>query len=182
MTTPVMETSHPSRSRRSTLRAGAIDAVVVAGWFVVAGLLGAVVWWQVTTLPKLTRTGDSAAQAPDQLVGQVGIDTWFLVVALVGGLVSGIVLLALRRRDPLLMVVLVVLGGGLASWLMINLGLALGPEKEVVALRSAPDGATVLLQLKLHAPGMAYIWSIGAALGALVSVWVLAKPGADRAD
>jgi hypothetical protein len=162
--------------------AGFLDAAVVAVWFAVSGLIGALVWWQVTTLPKVRKSGDAATLAPAELVKQVGIDGWFFVIAIVGGLLGGIVLLSWRHRDPLLMVVLVVLGGGLASWLMTNLGLALGPDKELAALRSTADGSTVPLQLKLHAPGMAWIWSFGAALGALVSVWVLARPGADSTD
>jgi hypothetical protein len=176
MTTPVMERSDRSAQSRPTLRAGAIDAAVVAVWFAVAGVVGALVWWQVTTLPKLTRTGNSAEQAPDQLVGQVGIDTWYFVVALVGGLLSGIVLLWWRRRDPLLMVVLVALGGGLAAWLMVRAGLVLGPAPELTALRDLKEGAQVSMQLKLHAPGMVWIWPIAALLGALLQMWVLAKP------
>lgn len=177
MTTPVMETPHRrARSHRSTLRAGVIDVVVVAVWFAVAGAAGAVVWWQVTTLPKLTRSGENASQAPDQLVNQVGIDGWFFVVAAVGGLVSGIILLAWRRRDPLLMVVLVALGGGLASWVMVRAGLALGPAPELTALRELAEGGEVSMQLKLHAPGMTWTWSVAAVLGALLQMWVLAKP------
>jgi hypothetical protein len=178
MTTPVMETSDPpARSRRPALRAGAVDAAVSAVWFAVAGAVGAVVWWQVTPLPTLTRAGDSASQASDQLVNQVGIDGWFFVVAAVGGLLSGIVLLAWRRRDPLLMVVLVALGGGLASWVMVRVGLALGPEPELTALRDLAEGDEVSMQLKLHATGMTLIWPVAAMLGALLQMWVLAKPG-----
>ena len=178
MTTPVMETSHrPARSSRPSLRAGALDAGVVAVWFAVAGLVGAVVWWQVTTLPKLTRAGDSASQASDQLVNQVGIDGWFFVVAGVGGLLSGIVMLAWRRRDPLLMVVLVALGGGLAAWVMVRAGLVLGPAPELSALRDLAEGDEVSMQLKLYAPGMVWIWPVAATLGALLELWVLEKPG-----
>ena len=180
MTTPVMETSHPARSRRPALLAGAIDAGIVAVWFAVAGALGALVWWQVTTLPTLTRAGDSASQGSDQLVNQVGIDGWFFVVAAVGGLLSGIILLAWRRRDPLLMVVLVALGGALASWVMVRAGLELGPEPELTALRDLAEGDEVSMQLKLHAPGMTWIWPVAATLGALLQMWVLSKPGDEQ--
>jgi hypothetical protein len=176
MTTPVTETSDRSARSQPDLRAGAFDALVVAMWFGVAGLVGALVWWQVTTLPKLTRTGDSASQAPNQLVGQVGIDSWYFVVAAVAGLVSGIVLMWWRRRDPLLMVIMLTLGGGLAAWLMVRAGLWLGPEPELTALRDLKEGAQVSMQLKLHATGMVWIWPISAVLGALLQLWVLAKP------
>jgi hypothetical protein len=175
-------------ARRSGLGAGAdvvsgaFDALVVAVWFVVAGLAGAVVWSRVVTLPQYTKTAEGATLDPEQLTQQIGIDGWFFVIALVGGLLSAVILLTWRRRDPLLMVVLVVLGGGLASWLMVRAGLALGPGKELSALRDLPTGAHVSMRLKLSAEGMVWVWSIGAALGALVQVWVLRKddphPGA----
>lgn len=183
MSAPVAEA--PARPARlgtgQAVVSSAIDALVVAVWFVVAGPVGALVWWQVVTLPKVTKSADGAALAPEQLVKQVDIDGWFFVIAVLGGLLSGVILLAWRRRDPLLMVVLVVLGGGLASWLMVHLGLALGPEKELTALRDLPNGGQVSMRLKLHAEGMVWVWSIGAALGALVQVWVLRKNHADPA-
>ena len=166
----------PPSDDRSTLAAGAVDALVVAIWFAVAGLVGAVVWWQVTTLPKVTKVGDAATLAPEELIKQVGIDGWFFVIAAVGGLISGVALLIWRWRDPFLMVVLVALGGGLASWLMIHVGLTLGPGEEVVALRGLKEGAQVPMQLKLHAPGIAWIWSVFAVFGAVVYLWVLRKP------
>jgi hypothetical protein len=172
---PAAEPS-PRAAARPTLVSGVLDALIVAVWFAVSGLVGALVWWQVTTLPKVAKEGDAATLAPGELVKQVGIDGWFFLVALVGGLLGGAVLMAWRRRDPLLMVVLVALGGGLASWLTIHVGLALGPGNVLTALRDVPDGGQVSTQLKLHAPGMAWIWPIAAVLGALVYVWVLRKP------
>ncbi|MEO7351229.1 MAG: hypothetical protein ABIR34_11765 [Marmoricola sp.] len=184
MSTPVHTAAAPDgssrRDGRPALVAGALDALVVAGWFAVAGLIGAFVWWKVTTLPKLQKSGNAATHSPEELVKQVGIDGWFFVIAAVGGLLSGVLLLAWRRRDPLLMVVLVVLGGGLASWLMVHVGLSLGPGKEQTALRGLPDGGEVPMRLKLYAPGITWLWSITAALGSLVYVWVLAKPHEDR--
>jgi hypothetical protein len=86
------------------------------------------------------------------------------------------ILMAWRRRDPLMMVLLVALGGALAAWLMIRVGLALGPPSELTTLRSAPDGARVPMQLALHAPGMAWVWPLAAVFGAAVHLWVLKKP------
>jgi hypothetical protein len=172
----------PGRGSPSALVAGAVDALIVAVWFGVAGVAGAWVWSRVVTLPKVQKSGNAATLSPVELVKQVGIDGWFLVIALVAGLLSGVILLAWRRRDPLLMVVLVVLGGGLASWLMVHVGLSLGPEKEITALRGLPDGGEVSMQLKLHADGIAWIWSIAAALGSLIYVWVLAKPDDEQAE
>lgn len=173
---PAPVTTAPRRERSGVLPV-LLDVVVVAVWFVVAGALGAFVWSRVTTLPQLTRAGDNGTLAPDQLVKQVGIDGWFFVIAVVGGLVSGLVLLTWRKRDPVLTVVLVVLGSGLASWLMVELGRALGPEDELTALRQVAEGGHVSMQLQLSAPGVAWVWLVTAAVGALVQLWVLEKEG-----
>ena len=167
-------------AERPALVAGAIDALAVAVWFAVAGLVGALVWWQLATLPEVTKTGDAATRAPEELVKQVSIDGWFFAIAAVGGLLSGVFLLIWRWRNPALMVVLVALGGVLASWLMVHVGLALGPEDEIASLRGMRDGATVPMQLKLHAPGVSWVWSIFAVLGSIVYVWVLRKPDDDE--
>ena len=165
-----------SSARRPAVRAALQDLGITAAWFVVAGVVGAVLWWQLTPLPVATRTGDAASLNPDQLTKEVGIDGWFAVIALVAALVSGVALMAWRRRDPLLMVVLIALGGGLAAYLMVTLGQALGPGDEVAALKKLPDGGTAPLPLSLKAPGVALLWPIAALFGALVQVWVLRRP------
>jgi uncharacterized membrane protein YeaQ/YmgE (transglycosylase-associated protein family) len=178
--TPTATTPPPRprpRRERPGLRPVLLDVVVVGVWFAVAGVLGAFVWSWVTTLPQLTRAGNSGTLPPDQLVKQVGIDGWFFVIAVVGGLLSGLVLLAWRNRDPVLSVVLVVLGAGLASWLMVHVGRALGPDQELAALRQVSEGGHVSMQLQLSAPGVAWVWLVMAAVGALVQLWVLEKEG-----
>ncbi len=166
----------PSADADATLAAGALDALVVAVWFVVAGLVGALVWWQVVTLPEVTKVGDAASLEPAELLKQVAIDGWFFVIAAAGGLLSGVLLLIWRWRDPLLMVVLVALGGAVASWAMVHVGRALGPPDEIAVLRGMKEGAQAPMQLELHAPGVAWTWSIFAVLGAIVYVWILRKP------
>ena len=166
----------PPRRTQFDLRATGVDALIVLGWFAMAGVLGALVWWQVTELPKVTKSGDSASLAPEELVKQVAVDGWFFVIAAVGGLLSGVVLLLWRRRDALSMIVLVAVGGGLAAWLMIHVGLALGPGPELAALRELPEGGQAAVRLKLNAPGMAWVWPISAVLGALMDLWILLKP------
>ena len=159
--------------------AAILDAVVVGASFAAAGLLGGWIWSVVTPLPQVTKTGTNATVASEELAKQVGMDGWFFVIALVGGLVLGVLLLAFRHRDPLLAVVLVTVGGGLASWLMIQFGEALGPGDPVAALRNLPNGAHVSEQLRLHAHGVAWVWPIAAAFGALLYLWVFTKPGSD---
>lgn len=164
---------------RSRLVQPLFDVLVVAVWFAVAGLIGGWVWAQVVSLPQVSKEGNAATIPSQELAKQVGMDGWFVLIALAAGLVSGIALLVWRHRDPVLTVVLVALGGGLASWLMVTAGEAFGPGDPIAALRKLPDGAHVSQQLRLHAHGVAWIWPIAAAFGALLYLWVL-KPGGDE--
>jgi hypothetical protein len=177
MTHPVATTEQPTGARDSA-RAGEVlrDVGIVLAWFLVAGVLGALLWWKLVDLPQATRAQGSVVIESDQLGKEVNIDGWFFVIAAVGGLVSGIVLTLWRRRDPLLVVVMVTIGGGLASFVMQRLGLLLGPGSEVDALRHKPDGAHALMRLQIHAPGVLWVWPAAAALGALVYLWVLKTP------
>jgi hypothetical protein len=78
------------------------------------------------------------------------------------------------------MVVLLALGASMAAWVMVRTGQALGPSPELAALRDLAEGDEVSMQLKLHAPGIAWVWPIAALLGALLQMWVLAKPGNEQ--
>ncbi|MGO4256284.1 hypothetical protein [Marmoricola sp. RAF53] len=152
-------------------RPGLRDLGVVAAWFVVAGVLGAVVWWLVTPLAEFTRTADNGVMDEQQLAKQVATDGWFVVIALVGGLISGIALLSWRRRDPLLMVVLVALGGGLATWVMLRTGLILGPPDPDKVLATAKAGDKIPVRLDPTATGIYVVWSVAALLGAIGVIW-----------
>jgi hypothetical protein len=166
-------------STRERVVPALLDVVIVAAWFAVLGVVGGWVWAHVTSLPQVAKEGANATVASEELVKQVAMDGWFVVIALAGGVVSGALLLAWRHRDPLLTVALVALGGGLASWLMIHAGGSFGPSDPIAALRKLPDGAHVSEQLRLHAHGVAWVWPIAASFGALLYLWVL-KPSAEE--
>ncbi len=161
----------PGASGREVL----VDVAIVLVWSLLAGVLGAFVWWRATPLPQATATPDGPALTADQLAAQVAVDGWFAVVAVGLGLVSGVVLLAWRRRDPLLSVALVVLGAALAAQVASRLGRVLGPVDPATALAGKADGAQAPLQLVLQAPGMVWVWPAAAALGALLHLFVLRR-------
>ena len=182
MSTPVdhdAPTEPAPPGRRESLRPVLVDVGIVLGWFLVAGVIAAVAWWQLVDLPQATREGGSVVVEADQLGKEVNIDGWYFVISFVGGLASGIALLNWRHRDPLLTVVLVTLGGGLATFVMCKLGGLLGPGSEVDALRTKAEGAHALMRLQVHASGVLWVWPAAAALGALVYLWVLKDPGSD---
>jgi hypothetical protein len=159
---------------RSALRHPLVlDAALVLVWFAVVGVLGAVVWWQLTPLAEFTRTATTAQMDEAQLGRQVATDGWYVAIAAVGGLLSGIALVGLRRRDPLAMVVLVAVGGLLAAWLMVRIGLWLGPADPKTVLHDVAVGGKVPLQLKPHASGVWFVWPIAALVGAIAIIWGL---------
>jgi hypothetical protein len=147
------------------------DAAFVLAWFVVLAVVAAVVWWQVTPLAEYTRTADNAQMDEQQLGRQVAADGWYVVIAAVGGLLSGVLLLSLRRRDPVATVVLVVLGSLLGGWLMLRIGLWLGPADPKSVLPHVPVGTKVPLQLEPKAIGVLYVWPIMALVGAIGVIW-----------
>lgn len=147
------------------------DAAIVVGWFVALGVLAAVVWWQLTPLAEYTRTATNAQMDEEQLGVQVSADGWYLTIAAVAGLLSGVALPSLRRRDPVAMVVLLTLGSLLGGWLMMRVGLWLGPADPKTVLPHVSVGSKVPLRLEPHAHGVIYAWPIAALLGAVGVIW-----------
>ena len=157
--------------RRLLTHPVARDLAVVLVWFVALGALAALVWWQVTPLAHYTRTATNAEMGEEQLGQQVAADGWYLVIGAVCGLLSGVALLSLRWRDPLLMVAAVTVGSLLGAWVMLRVGLWLGPADPKSVLPHAAVGAKVPLQLKPGASGVVYVWPITALLGAIGVIW-----------
>jgi hypothetical protein len=147
------------------------DAGVVLAWFLVLAVVGALVWWQLTPLAEYTRTADNAQMSEEELGRQVAADGWYVVIAAVGGLLSGIGLLSWRRRDPVAMVVLVVLGSLIGGWVMLRVGLWLGPPDPKTVLANAAVGTRVPLQLEPKAGGVLYVWPIMTLVGAIGVIW-----------
>jgi hypothetical protein len=69
------------------------------------------------------------------------------------------------------MVVLVTVGALLAGWLVLRLGLWLGPANPRDVLPHVADGAKVPMQLRVHASGLLLVWPITALLGAIGVIW-----------
>jgi len=150
-------------------RRGALaDALIVLVTFAVLGVVGAVVWNALVSPPTFVRTANGGQMDQIQLAGIVSIDGWFFTVGAVAGLTAGIVLMVLRPRRPILLVVLLTLGGALASWLMLRVGLAVGPPDPGPALAHAAVGTRAAVQLRPHASGVEFAWPAAALLGGLL--------------
>jgi hypothetical protein len=153
------------------LLAVARDAAVVTVWFLVAGVVAAVLWWQLTPLPVFTRTRQGAVMDQVQLGGQVAIDGWYFLLAAGLGVASGVVLTAWRRHDPVATVVLVTAGAVGAAWLAIWLGLRLGPGDPHLQMAHLEIGQHAPVRLRLTSRGEWLVWPMAALLGCVGVLW-----------
>jgi hypothetical protein len=165
------------RDRRPAGTAGG-DVVVVLGLFLLAGVVGGVLWSQVVSPADFTKLANGGSMGEDELARQFGSDGWFVVIGAVAGFLLGIVLTLWRARDPLLTVVLLVVGGGLAAVVAATVGHLLGPGSTSQALAAAKVGGKVAERLDVGTgahTGLGWdtlpfylSWPVGAVLGAVV--------------
>jgi hypothetical protein len=167
----------PGPDRRPADSAGR-DVLLVLGLFLIAGVLGGVLWAQVVSPADFTKLASGGSMGEDELGRQFGSDGWFVVIGAVAGIVLGLALTAWRTRDPLLTVVLLVLGGGLAAAAAATVGHLLGPGSTSQALAAAKVGGKVAERLDVGTgahTGLGWdtlpfylSWPVGALVGAVV--------------
>jgi hypothetical protein len=162
-----VEQSEPPGSGRDLLR----DLAWVVGYFVVAGIVAGLVWWQVVTPPYFIRTASGGVMDQAELGRRIQADGWFLTIGAVAGLVGGIVLIRWRAHLPLVTVLvgsaLSLLGGGIA----LALGKVLGRSDVNQLLKSAKVGAHVVDKLDVISPLVLLAWPIGFLIGAVAVLW-----------
>jgi hypothetical protein len=119
------------------------DAVLVIGGLLVLGVVCGLVWSRVVTPAEFTKVANGGAMGEDQLSRQFGADGWYVVIALVAGLLAGACLTWWRSRDALVLSGLLVAGSVVAAAAMALTGHLLGPGDPKVALAAAKVGARV---------------------------------------
>lgn len=157
--------------------------------FVIAGLVGGVVWRLLVTLPTYTRTVDNGAMDAVQLSAGVAIDGWYAVIAAVVGFLLATGLTLWTARSARLNVLLVVLGGAMAGLVMLEVGRLLSPGDlegrlaaakvgESVAVPLVPNADTISV-LGLSVPVIFMIWPLAALAGVAVTLLCGRAPGPD---
>lgn len=150
-------------------------AVLVA--FVLAGVLLGVVWVELAwTAPQGEVAGGTWYPADERSLSRetAGTST-YVVLALVGGLLLGLLAALVAAGRELLVLGAVVLGSAAAAGLMWWVGTALGPPDPTTIAPQVPDGTT--LPGDLSVSGLSPFLTLPtAALTALVAVFV-ASPG-----
>jgi hypothetical protein len=154
---------HPSAST-----AVGRDVAVVIGAFLVLGVLSGVLWWLVVPPAQFTRLRSGGSMSEVELGKQFSADGFYVVIAAVVGVVTGLALAWWRSRDPLLTSVLLVLGSALAAALMAVTGHLLGPGPTRAALAAAKVGAKIPERLDVDTAVVYLTWPVAVLLGASV--------------
>ena len=155
------------------------DVTVVVGWFVLLGVVSGVLWWLLVSPAEFTKLPSGGSMGEVDLGRRFNADGWYVVVAGVLGLVSGLGLSWWRSRDPLLTSLLLLVGSVAAAALMTVTGHLLGPGPTRAALAAAKVGARIPERLDVDTFVVYLSWPIAVLLGALV---VLLGKDLDRAD
>jgi hypothetical protein len=161
----------PAADPGPRLRDMLVDAVVVLGAFLVAGLVAGVVWPHLVHPVNVTRTSVGILTGELDLSHRIDNDGWYSVLAAVGGLALGIVLTLWRRTHEVVTVLLITSGAFLAAWVSAVVGTALGPGDPQTALAHAAVGATAPDRVTVSAHAAYLVWPIAAVVGAVLVLW-----------
>jgi len=160
-----------------------IDFALVIVLLTVAGAVGAFVWNWVWTPPVGVAYGHKWV-AEDEAGLQAMFDAtgWYVVIASVIGLVVGLLAALFLDRVPLLTLAGVVIGSVLGTIVMLNLGLALGPDDPHEIARTADDGTHLEGQLEVTGKSPWIAMPAGALIGLTIVFIGLGPRRRDRVD
>ncbi|MGN6722829.1 MAG: hypothetical protein ACTHJM_09465 [Marmoricola sp.] len=169
---------------RDEVRRRGREAALFGAIFVVASLLGALLWQAFVDLPRWQRVSGNVVMGPIEATKTIDIDAVYLFVSVPIALVLGAGLAYWRRRTPVTTVALIPLMSLLAAALMERFGFWFGPSNPGSVLKHAAIGATAPVQLKVQATGVLMAWPAAAVFGALLVLLFLpaSKFEDDRAD
>ncbi len=162
---------------RSTARStAALIAVVLVGC-VAAGLLGGLIWGEAAPRAVLQEVGAGAAQVTNaETRAFFGADVWFSGIAVVAGLLTGILgyrfAVVPREGAARAAVALALIAGALAGALiMLWLGEQIGLSAYSRHLASSPNGTLFPSSLALGAKSALAFWPLFTAIVILVAEW-----------
>lgn len=133
------------------------------------GALAGLVWWWVVDPAVYTREGESVSMDTLELQSRFTADGWYVGIGLVVGIVVGLLVTWRRESDPVRMLVVGVVGAGLAALAAQWVGLRLGTDPaEVERLaRALSDGERLAVPLELTWDLELLAWPVGYLIGAV---------------
>lgn len=155
------------------LRRSLLQGAVCVAVFAVAGALGGVLWrhlWSpVTGVVQQHRWFPTPFDAGEQ--HDFNGDAWYFIVALVSGLVLGLVAALVMRGSELVTLLAVALGSVLAGLLMWRVGMLGNPGDPMQLAKHAADGTKLPSRLHLANAVPLTAYPLGA-LGAVMALFL----------
>jgi hypothetical protein len=151
-TTPAHDSldAPPARTRRPTWVVLALQALVVVVVFAVVGVLAGWLWFHVWDVPQGVVSGGQWFTGEAGLRATFAGTAWYVTIAVVAGLVLGVLFAGLFHRSELVTLAAVVVGSVLAGYLMLRVGQHLSPPDPQVAARTAEDGTRLSGALRVR--------------------------------
>jgi hypothetical protein len=150
------------------------------------GLIGGLIWGEFAPRAVLQEIGTGTAQVVNaETRAFIGADVWFGGIAVVAGLLTGVLgyRLAVARRDDVgraVLTVALLLGATAGAFVMLWLGEQIGQSGYDHELASSPNGTLFNASLGLGAKSVLVFWPLFTAIVVLVAEWGT-RPGPDRA-
>jgi hypothetical protein len=184
-----LPSSAGSGSARSTVRATVAWFPALVAGSAVLGLLGGLIWGEFAPRVQLQEVSAGTAEVVNvESRAFFGGDVWFCVIAVVAGLLTGILgyRLAVASRAGLARAAMMValIGGAVAgSFVMLWLGEQIGQSGYDHALGSSPVGTRFSESLSLGSSSALALWPLFTSAVLLVAEWGTSPdkdPGSDE--
>lgn len=173
-------TTDPPRSphaRPSDPVVAGLQSVAVLLVLAGAGAIGGIVWARLWDAPTgRVRSGQWFTDETGLRADFSGT-ALYVVVALVAGLVCGVLVGLLLARWEVLTLVMLLLAAGLAGWLMWRIGMAQSPPDPQVLAKDAADGTRLPGHLEVTGRPPFVAFPLGAVLGYAVLLISVPKRG-----
>lgn len=169
-TTPTNDSldTPPARPGRPAWVVLSLQALVVVAVFAVVGALAGWLWFHLWDVPEGVVSGGQWFTGEAGLRASFAGTAWYVSIAVVAGLVLGLVFAWLFDRSELVTLAAVVAGSVLAGYLMLRVGQRLSPPDPQVAARTAEDGARLRGALRVNTWPPRAAFPFGALVGLAV--------------
>ena len=151
-------------------------ALRAAGIAVLAGFVGAVLWWAVAPRPRVVVRSDGVFFRDPDPEQFAAADAWFGIVAFVVGVGVGLLVWRLVRREPRGAVLGLAGGGILGAFVMRQLGQWLG-RADLQEIGRRPVGTVATAPLRLQSSGLLLVLPVAA-----LAAWLVCDLVSDYRD
>ena len=158
--------------------AAALSAGAVLAAYAAAGVALSWVWFWLWSPADGQVFSHQWYASGEALRGDFSGTALYVLLALGGGALLGVLSAMLAGQRPMLTTVAAVLGSLLAGWLMLHLGQGLGPPDPQVLAKTADDATHLPSTLRVTGTSPRFAFTMGtlAALGFVFTIF----PGRDR--